>query len=71
MAVVTSRTEAELIADVLRNNDLRAVVSAEMPATGATAAAWQLLDAANRQGAAVENTHPATAGRGRCERHQL
>jgi Thioredoxin like C-terminal domain len=44
VAVVTSRTEAELIADVLRNNDLRAVVSAEMPAdeshSGSLAAPW-------------------------------
>lgn len=34
MAVVTSRTEAELVADVPRNNDPRAVVSAEKPADG-------------------------------------
>jgi hypothetical protein len=44
VAVVTSRTEAELVADVLRNNDLRAVVSAEMPAdgshSGSLAAPW-------------------------------
>jgi hypothetical protein len=66
VAVVPSRTEAELIAGMLRNNDLRAVVSADdaggqepqLQAQGvrvlvtpaAAAAARQLLDAVNRQG---------------------
>lgn len=66
VAVVTSRAEAELIAGMLRNNDLRAVVSADdaggqepqLQAQGVrvlvaptdAAAARQLLDAANRQG---------------------
>jgi predicted Fe-Mo cluster-binding NifX family protein len=64
VAVVTSRTEAELIAGMLRNNDLRAVVSADdaggqepqlqaqgvrvLVAPNDAAAARQLLDAANR-----------------------
>ena len=67
VAVVTSRTEAELIAGMLRNNDLPAVVSADdaggqepqLQAQGVrvlvaptdAAAARQLLDAANRQSA--------------------
>jgi hypothetical protein len=67
VAVVPSRTEAELIAGMLRDNDLRAVLSADdaggqepqLQAQGvrvlvtpaAAAAARQLLDAANRQGA--------------------
>jgi len=67
VAVVTSRTEAELIAGMLRNNDLRAVVSADdaggqepqLQAQGVrvlvaptdAAAARQLLDAANMPGA--------------------
>jgi predicted Fe-Mo cluster-binding NifX family protein len=64
VAVVTSRTEAELIAGMLRNNDVRAVVSADdaggqepqlqaqgvrvLVAPNDAAAARQLLDAANR-----------------------
>jgi hypothetical protein len=64
VAVVPSRAEAELIAGMLRNNDLRAVVSADdaggqepqLQAQGvrvlvtpaAAAAARQLLDAVNR-----------------------
>jgi predicted Fe-Mo cluster-binding NifX family protein len=64
VAVVTSRTEAELIAGMLRNNDVRAVVSADdaggqepqlqaqgvrvLVAPSDAAAARQLLDAANR-----------------------
>src|SRR6202161_3417360 len=67
VAVVPSRTEAELIAGMLRNNDLLAVVSADdaggqepqLQAQGvrvlvtpaAVAAARQLLDAVNRHGA--------------------
>ena len=67
VAVVPSRSEAELIAGMLRNNDLRAVVSADdaggqepqLQAQGvrvlvtpaAVAAARQLLDAVNRHGA--------------------
>jgi predicted Fe-Mo cluster-binding NifX family protein len=67
VAVVTSRTEAELIAGMLRNHDLRAVVSADdaggqepqlqaqgvrvLVAPGDAAAARQLLDAANMHGA--------------------
>ena len=67
VAVVTSRTEAELIAGMLRNNDLPAVVSADdaggqepqLQAQGVrvlvaptdAAAARKLLDAANRQSA--------------------
>ncbi len=67
VAVVTSRTEAELIVGLLRNNDLRAVVSADdaggqepqlqaqgvrvLVAPADAAAARRLLDAANRQGA--------------------
>jgi hypothetical protein len=70
VAVVTSRTEAELIAGMLRNNDLRAVVSADdaggqepqlqaqgvrvLVAPNDAAAARQLLDAANRPGAGEE-----------------
>lgn len=70
VAVVTSRTEAELIAGMLRNNDLWAVVSADdaggqepqLQAQGVrvlvtpadAAAARQLLDEANRQGAGGE-----------------
>jgi hypothetical protein len=66
VAVVTSRTEAELIAGMLHNNDLWAVVSADdaggqepqLQAQGVrvlvtpadAAAARQLLDEANRQG---------------------
>ena len=65
---MTSRTEAELIAGMLRNNDLRAVVSADdaggqepqLQAQGVrvlvpptdAAAARQLLDAANSAGSA-------------------
>jgi hypothetical protein len=67
VAVVTSRTEAELIAGMLRNNDLPAVVSADdaggqepqLQAQGVrvlvpptdAATARRLLDAANRPGA--------------------
>ena len=70
VAVVTSRTEAELIAGMLRNNDLRAVVSADdaggqepqlqaqgvrvLVAPSDAAAARQLLDAANRDSAGEE-----------------
>jgi hypothetical protein len=66
VAVVASRTEAELIAGMLRNNDLRAVVSADdaggqepqLQAQGVRVlvpaadapTARRLLDAANRQG---------------------
>jgi Putative prokaryotic signal transducing protein len=65
VAVVTSRTEAELIAGLLRNNDLRAAVSADdaggqepqlqaqgvrvLVAASDEAAARRLLDEANRQ----------------------
>jgi hypothetical protein len=67
VAVVTTRTEAELIVGMLRNNDLRAVVSADdaggqepqLQAQGVRvlvpaadeAPARRLIDAANRQGA--------------------
>ena len=67
VAVVTTRTEAELIAGMLRNNDLRAVVSADdaggqepqLQAQGVRvlvpaadeAPARRLIDAANRPGA--------------------
>ncbi len=67
VAVVASRTEAELIAGMLRNNDLLAVVSADdaggqepqLQAQGVrvlvpptdAATARRLLDAANRQDA--------------------
>jgi hypothetical protein len=67
VAVVTSRTEAELIAGLLRNNDLRAVVSADdaggqepqlqaqgvrvLVAPSDAPAARRLLDAADQQGA--------------------
>jgi len=67
VAVVTTRTEAELIAGMLRNNDLRAVVSADdaggqepqlqaqgvrvLVAPADEAAARRLIDAANQQGA--------------------
>jgi len=67
VAVVASRTEAELIAGMLRNNDLLAVVCADdaggqepqLQAQGVrvlvpptdAATARRLLDAANRQGA--------------------
>ena len=66
VAVVTTRTEAELIVGMLRNNDLRAVVSADdaggqepqlqaqgvrvLVAPADEAAARRLIDAANRQG---------------------
>lgn len=66
VVVVTSRIEAELIAGMLRNNGLRAVVSSDdaggqepqLQAQGVrvlvtptdAAAARQLLDAVNRQG---------------------
>jgi hypothetical protein len=65
VAVVTSRTEAALIAGLLRNNDLLAVVSADdaggqepqlqaqgvrvLVPPGDAAAARRLLDEANRQ----------------------
>ena len=71
VAVVTSRTEAELIAGMLRNNDLRAVVSADdaggqepqlqaqgvrvLVAPADAAAARQLLDAANMPGAGEDS----------------
>ena len=67
VAVVTTRTEAELIVGMLRNNDLRAVVSADdaggqepqLQAQGVRvlvpaadeAPARRLIDAANRPGA--------------------
>ena len=67
VAVVTTRTEAELIAGMLRNNDLHAVVSADdaggqepqLQAQGVRvlvpaadeAPARRLIDAANRPGA--------------------
>ena len=67
VAVVTTRTEAELIVGMLRNNDLRAVVSADdaggqepqlqaqgvrvLVAPADEAAARRLIDAANQQGA--------------------
>ena len=67
VAVVTTRTEAELIVGMLRNNDLRAVVSADdaggqepqlqaqgvrvLVAPADEAAARRLIDAANRPGA--------------------
>jgi hypothetical protein len=70
VAVVTSRTEAELIAGMLRNNDLLAVVSADdaggqepqLQAQGVrvlvppadAATARRLLDEANQQGAGGE-----------------
>ena len=70
VAVVTSRTEAELIAGMLRNNDLLAVVSADdaggqepqLQAQGVrvlvpptdAATARRLLDEANQQGAGDE-----------------
>ena len=65
VAVVTSRTEAELIADVLRNKrsagrGVRRDAGGREPQRQPGSS----LDAANRQGAAVGNTHPATAGRG-------
>ena len=66
VAVVTTRTEAELIVGMLRNNDLRAVVSADdaggqepqlqaqgvrvLVAPADEAPARRLIDAANRQG---------------------
>ena len=66
VAVVTTRTEAELIVGMLRNNDLRAVVSADdaggqepqlqaqgvrvLVAPGDEAAARRLIEAANRPG---------------------
>ena len=66
VAVVTTRSEAELIAGMLRNNDLRAVVSADdaggqepqlqaqgvrvLVAPADEAPARRLIDAANRQG---------------------
>ena len=65
---MTTRTEAELIVGMLRNNDLRAVVSADdaggqepqlqaqgvrvLVAPADEAAARRLIDAANRPGAA-------------------
>ena len=70
VAVVTSRTEAELIAGMLRNNDLLAVVSADdaggqepqLQAQGVrvlvpptdAATARRLLDEANQPGAGEE-----------------
>ena len=64
---MTTRTEAELIVGMLRNNDLRAVVSADdaggqepqlqaqgvrvLVAPADEAAARRLIDAANQQGA--------------------
>ena len=67
VAVVTTRTEAELIVGMLRNNDLRAVVSADdaggqepqlqaqgvrvLVAPADETAARRLIDAANQQGA--------------------